>query len=104
MAQELAKEEAAMWKRIYGKECGITARVLEVNYRSIIVMSYLQTPSTCRNKWALCKGGECSKLYHGLKQFCNARYIHEELHWHHVGELPSDASKSYNPCLLCDLG
>ena len=99
-----AKEEAAMWKKIYGKKYGITAKVLEVNDRCIIVMPYLQIPSTGEDKLALCENEKSSKLYRGLKQFCDAGYTHNELQWHHVGEMPSNTPDSDNPCLLCDLG
>ena len=97
-----AKEEAAMWGRIYKKKYGITASLLQVNFRLIIVMPYLQIPSTHREKLALCKDDTDSKLYRGLKEFCDAGYIHKELHWHHVGVIPS-ADFDSNPCLLCDL-
>ena len=98
-----AKEEAAMWGRIYKEKYGITASLLQVNFRLIIVMPYLQIPSTHREKLALCKDDTDSKLYRGLKEFCDAGYIHKELHWHHVGVIPSADSDSDNPCLLCDL-
>lgn len=98
-----AKEEAAMWGRIYKKKYGITASLLQVNFRLIIVMPYLQIPSTHRERLALCKDDTDSKLYRGLKEFCDAGYIHKELHWHHVGVIPSADFDSNNPCLLCDL-
>jgi Family of unknown function (DUF5898) len=83
---ERAKEEADMWKTIYG-DYGIDFAEVFKTPRLFLLMPYLNTPCTLAERKKLVEGksDQDSMLYKALEHFASKDHIHEEVRWHHVG-------------------
>ena len=94
--KELAAEEFLNWRNVYEvhKVNNWTfIRSAEIRGIHFLVLPYFSVPRNKEERESFMEGHKKSKLWKALAEMADQGYAHDDLKWHHVGDMWGDANK-----------
>jgi Family of unknown function (DUF5898) len=77
--------------------------MIELENQILLVMPYIPQ-LTDHDKEVLRKPSGLAKIREALKFFASRGFEHEDMHWHHIGRVPSRDRRSFGRVVFVDLG